>query len=155
MNETQYDAIVELIKEELESLKLNNYKPKGEIKDFPLEVIALMLVEMRLQAKNQGLEKNLYLFENNKQAGFIWKKSFDGIEFWQGVIDDEDFDLFFATYPKDVLTKEPPVGSIKMTVKEFTDSNKENLSKLMLRDKDVFDLTIELLASLKVLEKRN
>ena len=52
-----------------------------------------------------------------------------------------------------VASKEPSKQQ-KISVEDFTNQNKDKLQKLKIRDEKVFDLTIDLLAQLKVLEKR-
>ena len=73
---------------------------KGQIKDFPKEVVEKML-EYQVA---QGNPKDVSVFEKDetsdvKQGGFSWDKAGE-ISFWNKVIMKKDFDLFFEKYPK-------------------------------------------------------
>ena len=73
----------------------------GDIKDFPIEVVEKMIEE---QVK-QGNYPNVEVFQNNITAdrnndGFSWDDAEDEYDFWEAVIDNDNFDLFFEKYPK-------------------------------------------------------
>lgn len=76
--------------------ELENYEPKGELTGFPKEIIARML---QCQ-EEQGNKRDIYLFERNRSAGFIWNKTKEKDVFWFKVIREKNFDLFFEKYPK-------------------------------------------------------
>lgn len=82
-----------MTKEELE-----NYEPKGDLKDFPKEIIAYMLKYQ----EEQGNKKDISVFEENRTRceGFIWHKTREGYWFWDEVIREKNFNLFFKKYPK-------------------------------------------------------
>ena len=85
-----------MTKEELE-----NYEPKGELIDFPKEIIARML---NCQ-EEQGNKRDISVFENIIRApvkfyGFSWNKTKEGWDFWNEVISNKNFDIFFEKYPK-------------------------------------------------------
>ena len=74
---------------------------KGDITDFPIEVVQKMLDE---QAR-QGNRADVTVFQRNniankKNKGFEWSESEDGDSFWVNVIVARNFDLFFEKYPK-------------------------------------------------------
>ena len=74
---------------------------KGELKGFPTEVVEKML-ERQVE---QGNKKDVTVFEGSSRAGrgmkgFCWAETVEGHYFWERVIINEDFDLFFEEYPK-------------------------------------------------------
>lgn len=74
---------------------------KGEIADFPPEVVELML---QRQFEQTG-KRNVYVFEYCKDSavekgGFEWRKSPEDFYFWNNVINHKNFNLFFEKYPK-------------------------------------------------------
>lgn len=82
-------------------IKLENYTPKGEIKDFPIEVIEWMLTEQ----VEQGNKQDVTVFERSSGApihkgGFDWKKStrFSNNECFKITLGD--FYIFFDKFPK-------------------------------------------------------
>ena len=82
-------------------MKELNYVPKGELEGFPIEVINKMLER---QYEQTG-EKDVSVFEimpiNDKpDGGFNWSDTKEGFSFWNDVIDDKDWDIFFKLYPK-------------------------------------------------------
>ena len=80
---------------------MKEYKVKkedliGEIKDFPIEVVQKM-VDCQVE---QWYKADVTAFQIGKIAGFLWRDSEDGQEFWESVILDMNFDVFFKKYPK-------------------------------------------------------
>lgn len=73
----------------------------GAIKDFPIELVEKMIEE---QVK-QGNCPNVEVFQKNatidtEEGGFDWNNTNDGMDFWEEVITEGNFDLFFEKYPK-------------------------------------------------------
>ena len=73
----------------------------GDIKDFPIEVVEKMIEE---QVK-QGNKADVEVFQKNastdaEDGGFDWDKTDNDIYFWQEVIGEGNFDLFFEKHPK-------------------------------------------------------
>lgn len=71
---------------------------KGEIKDFPVEVVEKML-EYQLK---HTYKQDINVFINNKSAeynGFSWRMTEEGNDFWEDIIMKGNFDLFFSKYP--------------------------------------------------------
>ena len=71
------------------------------IKDFPIELVEKMIEE---QVK-QGNKADVEVFQKNastdaEDGGFDWDKTDNDIDFWQEVIGEGNFDLFFEKYPK-------------------------------------------------------
>lgn len=92
-----------MTKEELE-----NYEPKGDLKGFPKEIIVYMLKYQ----EEQGNKKDISVFEENRTRceGFVWHKTKEGYWFWDEVIREKNFDLFFEKYPKQDNSQEFKVG---------------------------------------------
>ena len=72
-----------------------------DIKDFPIELVEKMIEE---QVK-QGNKADVEVFQKNastdaEDGGFDWDKTDNDIDFWQEVIGEGNFDLFFEKYPK-------------------------------------------------------
>lgn len=85
-----------MTKEELE-----NYEPKGELEGFPKEVIARMLDCQ----EEQGNKRYVTVFEEYKfpfleGGGFDWDKTKEKFKFWDEIIYNRNFDIFFKKYPK-------------------------------------------------------
>lgn len=77
----------------------------GEIKNFPIEVVEKMVEEQM----NQGNKPNVNLFTIDKcatrhEGGFNWERSGDGFLFWEKIIKEELFDIFFERYPRKLKT---------------------------------------------------
>lgn len=81
----------------------------GDIKDFPIEVVQKMVdyqVEQVGNADVSVFQRNYNAADDEK--GFDWAKTQDGLVFWEKVILNEDFDLFFEKYSKKgILDTEP------------------------------------------------
>lgn len=74
---------------------------KGSIKDFPMGVVVRMLEEQELQGNKPNVEVFQQSYSSNKRyGGFDWDETKDRSIFWFGVIEDEDFSMFFKKYPK-------------------------------------------------------
>ena len=72
---------------------------KGQIKDFPIEVVQKM-VEKQV---HQGNKADVKVFQVNADScwdGFEWARTIEGDSFWRNVIYQADFPLFFEKYPK-------------------------------------------------------
>lgn len=72
----------------------------GDIKDFPIEVVQKMIEEQVAQCN----APDVTVFQNDSNAnveydGFSWDETKDGSIFWDKVINEHDFDLFFKKYP--------------------------------------------------------
>lgn len=73
----------------------------GEIADFPIEIVEKML-ERQVE---QGYARDVSVFEKYKCSGglsygFAWYDTNDGKDFWNDVINNKNFALFFERYPK-------------------------------------------------------
>ncbi len=74
-------------------------KYKGQIADFPEEVVEKMLEYQQLHRGKRDVsvfEKFSFDFIN----GFDWNAAIEGKSFWNRVIMDKNFGLFFSRYPK-------------------------------------------------------
>lgn len=147
----KYDRSLSVYQYFVDKIKRNDIEFTGEIESFPTPVVAMMMAEQW----NQGKPTNIEVFFKDSEAdkaigGFDWVVSPEGEEFWERVIGNKDFDFFFETYPqiKFDTTKK------SISVKDFMKDNKSNLQALERRSKEVFDLTVELLTQLQILEDR-
>lgn len=69
---------------------------KGEIFDFPIEVVQLM-VDNQLK---QYEKADISIFQLSKTGGFRWVSTEEGFDFWEEIINKKNFKLFFKRYPK-------------------------------------------------------
>lgn len=81
--------------------KTNIMKYKEKLEGFPEEVVEKML-ERQVE---QGNKRDVSVFECHKSAsinsgGFYWSESEEGNSFWEEVISNKNFDVFFERYPK-------------------------------------------------------
>ena len=80
---------------------------QGELKGFPPEVVELMLQRQ----VEQGNTRDIEVFEEERNAGkenggFTWIDTPEGRNFWNSIISEKDFNLFFEKYPKEQKTLE-------------------------------------------------
>ena len=80
---------------------------KGQIKDFPIEVVQKM-VEKQV---HQGNKADVEVFQESKRAsypcgGFDKDRTKEGTVFWKEVIVDGNFSQFFKKYPQEKEKKE-------------------------------------------------
>lgn len=74
----------------------------GEIEGFPIEVVEKM-IERQVE---QGNVADVSVFQGERCAsqeggGFTWYGTTEDEDFWSSVIDEKNFDVFFAKYPKE------------------------------------------------------
>lgn len=78
---------------------------KGDITGFPIQVVQRMVDYQG----EQGYKYDVTVFQKCKNAGidggFDWGVTIEGYDFWNKVIFDKDFNLFFQLYPKDAEKK--------------------------------------------------
>lgn len=77
----------------------------GGIQNFPIEVVEKMIEEQ----VRQGNLPNVEVFQENPavgmdDGGFNWRKTEQGYDFWDEVIEEGNFDLFFMIYNKTTNT---------------------------------------------------
>lgn len=92
----------------------SDYVPKGQLEDFPLEIIDKM-IERQVE---QGNEANVEVFEHhlsNDYYGFLWDKTIEGYDFWCDIINGSRFNLFFEKYPKEKPLEFPRVIEVRYT----------------------------------------
>ena len=85
-------------------MNITEHNLTGKIQNFPIEVVEQMVKEQI----NQGNEPNVDLFARDKSAlksegGFNWDCTRDGFRFWEKVIKEENFDIFFERYPHKLI----------------------------------------------------
>ena len=75
----------------------------GAIEDFPIEIVKKM-IERQVQQGNKPDVKAFHRFASNdaEEGGFNWKDTIEGVSFWDNVIGDKNYNVFFERYPKDI-----------------------------------------------------
>lgn len=70
----------------------------------------------------QGNKRDVSVFEESKRAGnirdeggFDWEKTTEHYNFWNNVIENKKFDIFFEKYPKGTNPKYPKVMMVSDT----------------------------------------
>lgn len=108
---------------------------EGDIRDFPPEVVELML---QRQFEQTG-KRDISVFEckrsyTARQGGFDWDKTpeSEGCIFWHRVISRREFNLFFTKYPKKMekqqqITVTVSVDFVKQAHKEACKEWKEKI----------------------------
>lgn len=91
---------------------LKGYKPKGDIKDFPIEVIEWMCynqVEQENELDVEVFEK--YSNAGNIHGGFNWTGSLEGDYVWRQALTYNNFEPFYQFHhsTKEEIQKEEPV----------------------------------------------
>lgn len=76
---------------------------KGEIAKFPIQVVQKM-VDYQVEQGNKADVAIFQLYNQmmHKGGGFNWNKTKEGNQFWANVIVNENFDLFFQRFPKEI-----------------------------------------------------
>lgn len=72
----------------------------GDLKGFPSEIIDMMLERSSIKYE---ISEALECLQRNRKAsspGFLWSNTTEGHRFWDDVISDRKFDVFFEKYPK-------------------------------------------------------
>ena len=110
------------LQKEIIMYKVKKSDLKGQIKDFPIEVVQKM-VEKQVHQGNKADVKVFFFFSNRCWDGLEWARIIEGDSFWRNVIYQADFPLFFEKYPKKKEKKEPK--GIKL-LNEFEESLKED-----------------------------
>lgn len=107
---------------------------KGDIEGFPPEIVELMLTRQ----VEQGQKKDITVFQEARTAsyrtdcdgGFTWSDTIEKHDFWNAVIDGENFDLFFEKYPKTTPHPEIPQQDFKEIMAGFKRLREERLKIL-------------------------
>ena len=66
------------------------------VDEFPIEIRHLMLYR---QQEQHG-KRDWCVFQDKKDSGFVWGETPEEGMFWHKVIREENFDVFYAKYPK-------------------------------------------------------
>ena len=74
---------------------------ENQIEGFPIEIVNKMIQRQ----VEQGNPPNIEVFKNTNWesvdgGGFSWDKTVEGGEFWEDIIFNENFNIFFERYPK-------------------------------------------------------
>lgn len=73
----------------------------GSLKNFPIEIVELMLKRQYEQKGNTDIK----IFQDSRFSskwGFRWDLTKEGYNFWAEVISGKNFNLFFEKYPKKI-----------------------------------------------------
>ncbi|WP_159479717.1 hypothetical protein [Chryseobacterium sp. 18068] len=89
------------VEREIESF-LDSINPKGDVKEYPKEILNKILI---LQYNQKGLY-DLESIENNKLSSCNWGATVQGEEFWKEVLETNNFDRFFERYPENKFSNE-------------------------------------------------
>ena len=79
---------------------------KGAIANYPIEVVEKMIEHQVAQGNKPDVEA-FYKYSSNdaEEGGFNWKDTIEGVLFWEKVIGDRNFNVFFERYPKHIDDK--------------------------------------------------
>ena len=106
-------------------------KYKGQLEGFPEEVVEKMLDRQ----VGQGNPRNVGVFEKNKTVGvraFSWTNTPEGQYFWDEVIANRNFNLFFEKYPKQslypkvMMVSDSPITQFNQGYKRVVFAKKNN-----------------------------
>ena len=73
--------------------------------DLPVEIQDKMLDEQEAQGNKR--DTNVFtrlIYQDKEKGGFNWKESEDDYEFWDKIINNEDFSEFYNKYPKEYIS---------------------------------------------------
>ena len=76
-----------------------------KFKDLPVEIQEKMLDEQ----ERQGNPRNAKEFEEDVTEGFSWDRSVEGFDFWEEIIRNGNFAVYYEKYPKRPLLKVIPL----------------------------------------------
>lgn len=81
--------------------KVVNEDLVGELSEFPLPIVQKMIEHQVMQ----GNPANVEVFQadpttSRSDGGFEWEDSPEGWDFWDNVIEDMEFNVFFERYPE-------------------------------------------------------
>lgn len=90
----------------MKKYKVKQEDLKGELCGFPIEVVQVMVDEQ----VEQGYKADVSVFQRDKTSGmtpkgFVWYETKEGASFWDEVINEMNFDLFFEKYLKKDYTE--------------------------------------------------
>lgn len=67
-----------------------------QFNDLPIEIQQRMLDEQ----EKQGYPRNAKVFKEDVTEGFSWDRSVEGFDFWEEIIRNGNFAVFYEKYPK-------------------------------------------------------
>lgn len=90
----------------MEKYKVKKSDLKGDIKDFPIEIVQKMVDYQYEQTGKCDVSLFQKCRTSDKHAGcFTWEFTAEGQRFWNKVINYKEFDVFFKKYPKTMKKK--------------------------------------------------
>ncbi len=87
-------------KETSESIPMLDSRAIGDLKEFPSEIIDMMLERSSIKYEISEALESLQRNRKASSPGFLWSSTTEGHRFWDDVISDRKFDVFFEKYPK-------------------------------------------------------
>ena len=75
-----------------------------KFKNFPKEITDLISERIKEQGGTGNLDDMITPNADTSRGGFMWSHTIEGRNFWQDVIIEKDFDLFFKKYPNQFKT---------------------------------------------------
>lgn len=105
---------------------------KGQIKDFPIEIVQKMVSKQ----VHQGNKADVGVFQICTSScvdngGFDWARTKEGSGFWNSIITNINFDVFFKKYPK-IKEKKHFVGV--EDVDELRNQILDNIGEIVVLD---------------------
>lgn len=77
---------------------------KGEIKNFPIEVVQKMVDYQVLQGNKADVSVFQHdAFADCPEGGFNWSSTKEGNNFWESIIDEREFDVFIKHFSNDKI----------------------------------------------------
>ena len=75
----------------------------GAIADFPIEIVEKMIERQVEQGNKPDIKAfHRYVYKDAKGGGFTWKNTIEGEIFWHEVIRNNNYNVFFEMYPKEI-----------------------------------------------------
>lgn len=75
----------------------------GAIADFPIEIVEKMIERQVEQGNKPDIKAfHRYVYKDAKGGGFTWKNTIEGEMFWHEVIRNNNYNVFFEMYPKEI-----------------------------------------------------
>ena len=106
----------------------------GEIKGFPIEVVQEMVNEQVRQGNNANVSEFQKAAANGfRYGGFTWERAVRGKDFWNEVIYNKNFNLFFQKYPKKQSSHEQKCISIEVPDGYEIDKEKSTFTNIVFK----------------------
>lgn len=153
--DSRYLKSVELYGEEN---LMPNVEVLGQIAGIPSAIYLKILDEQERQGNKKAYEPFMEnRMANKSEGGFDYSSSKDGYDFWQRVLEEEDFENFFFRYPEllpkkgaEEVSTEEVVTEGGLSVDSFIENNKEALQDISKTNTPLFNALNGVLAELRI-----